>query len=277
MADTSDPKTLDMFPGTAKQEPEVKPEPAKDNPEQAEKPKRKRRNLKPKNSSTQFVKFRAMNCFEDVHEKILQGWMPLELAKFIQEDQKEYTDVNINSLVDVITNYRASLPPGTIIERRLPAFFNKAVEKLDKGIDEVKELEWVAKFQKKRLKIDGAIEKKINKLMPSMTQEVRVMIEALRALSDVKMDLGISKRQLGELTVDGNLVANVVNHYGKASIAKALNNPESRQKILGVAESFLALTAASEESDDDIIDATVINADGSVVMANKDDEEKPQE
>lgn len=221
---------------------------------ESELPKRKR--LRPVSRETKFVKFRAMNCFEDVHQKILDGWTPMELAKYIQDDQQEYTDITRDSMVAVINDYRSSLPPAELVERRMPAFFNRALEKLDQGVDEVKELEWVAKLQKKRLKIDNALEKKINKLMPSMTQEVRVMIEALRALADVKMDLGVSKRHLGELNVDTTLVANVVNHYGKASIAKVMANPESRQKVMGAAEAFLAL-AAAEAGTDDTEDAVI--------------------
>jgi hypothetical protein len=120
----------------------------------------------------------------------------------------------------------------------------------------VKELEWVAKLQKRRLKLDNKIEKKIQKLMPSMTQEVRVMIEALRALADVKMDLGLSKRHLGELNVDATLIADVTGRYGNASIAKVLQNPESRQKVMGAAEKFLAL-AASATAEDSPADTTV--------------------
>ena len=205
-----------------------------------------------------FSKLRAMKCFEEVHKCVVEGHGPTELARMIQEDRGEYTDAERITLINVLKEYRASIPPAELVNKRLPEEFNKAAAKLYKGVDEVKELEWLAKFQKRRLKIDGETEKKINKLLPTMTQEVRAHAEVLRSLADVKMDLGVSKRHLGEMTVDANLVAEVTGRYGKASIAKVLQSAESRQKLMGVAEKFLALAArdASGEDEEDIIDVT---------------------
>ena len=80
------------------------------------------------------------------------------------------------------------------------------------------------------------------------------MRECLQTLADVKMDLGLSKRHLGELNVDATLLADVVGRYGSPAVAKVLQNPQSRQKVMGVAEKFLALAASSE--DGNVVDVT---------------------
>jgi hypothetical protein len=200
-----------------------------------------------------FQKLRALRCFQEVHQKLVDGWGLTELAKWIQRDRREYTDVKRITLVHLLKDYRNSLPPGTLIERRMPSVFHKAAKRVKKGLDEVKELEDLVKFQKRRIRIDGGTEKKINKLLPTMTQEVRTLRECLQTLADVKMDLGLSKRHLGELNLDATLLADVVGRYGNPAVAKVLQDPQSRQKVMGVAEKFLALASSSEE-DGDVVD-----------------------
>lgn len=210
-----------------------------------------------------MTKFRAMKCFPEVHQHILEGWTPLEVAKFIQDDRKEYTDATRGTVVNNVKEYRASLPPGELIARRMPAVFNDAAKKLKEGVDEVQELEWLTRFQKRRLKIDGTTERKINKLLPSMTQEVRAHVEVLRTLSSVKMDLGLNKRHLGSIEVDATVVAGVVDKYGTSSVAKVLQNSASRQKVMGIAEKFMAL--AQHVANPEVEDGEVIEAEPSFV------------
>jgi hypothetical protein len=207
----------------------------------------------PVSRETGFQKLRSIKCFQEVHQKLVEGWGLTELAKWIQKDRQEYTDVKPITLVHLLKDYRNSLPPGTLIEKRMPNVFHKAAKRVKKGLDEVKELEDLVKFQKRRIKMEGNTERKIGKLLPTMTQEVRTMRECLATLADVKMDLGLSKRHLGELNVDATLLAEVVGRYGSPAVAKVLQNPQSRQKVMGVAEKFLAL-AASEAAK--VVDVT---------------------
>lgn len=215
--------------------------------------------IRPVSRATGSTKLRSLGCFEEVHKRILEGCDSASLARYIQEEQQEYLEATRASVVSAVNYYRSSLPPGELVSKKLPGAFNDAVKKLDKKIDEVKELEWLTKFQKRRLRIDGETEKKINKLLPSMTQEVRAHVEVLRTLASVKMDLGLNKRHLGSLEVDATLVAEVTERYGTANVAKVLQNSESRQKVMGVAERFLAL-AQREKTLGDEVEADVIDA-----------------
>jgi hypothetical protein len=210
--------------------------------------------VRPVSREPKFTKIRALNCFEEVHQRILSGEGATAIAKFIQEDEGEYLDATRASVVSALNYYRSTLPPGELVAKQLPGEFKNAVKKLNKAVDEVKELEWLTRFQKRRLRIDGAVESNIKKLLPTMTQEVRAHVEVLRTLASVKMDLGLNKRHLGSLEVDATLVADVVGRYGSSTVAKVLQSAESRQKVMGVAERFLAL-AQREMNDKDEADA----------------------
>jgi hypothetical protein len=213
--------------------------------------------VRPVSRATKFTKIRALDCFESVHQRILDGCDSPSIAKFIQEERGEYLDAARTTVISALNYYRSSLPPGELVAKRLPGAFNDAVKKLAKSVDEVKELEWLTRFQKRRLRIDGDTETKINKLLPTMTQEVRAHVEVLRTLASVKMDLGLNKRHLGSLEVDATLVADVMGRYGTASVAKVLQSPDSRQKVMGVAERFLALAQRemNETDSQNVVDA----------------------
>ena len=213
--------------------------------------------VRPVSREPKFTKIRALNCFESVHQRILDGCDSPSIAKFIQEEREEYLDAARTTVISALNYYRSSLPPGELVAKRLPGAFNDAVKKLHKTVDEVKELEWLTRFQKRRLRIDGDTETKINKLLPTMTQEVRAHVEVLRTLASVKMDLGLNKRHLGSLEVDATLVADVVGRYGTANVAKVLQSAESRQKVMGVAERFLALAQREAKDAETVITVEV--------------------
>jgi len=217
--------------------------------------------IRPVSRDARFAKLRSLKCFEEVHQQLREGQPPMVVAKFIQEDREEYQEVERATLVAALRYYRSTIPPGELVEQRLPAAFNTAAKKLRKGVDEVKELEWLSLFQKRRLRIDGETEKKINKLLPTMTQEVRAHVEVLRTLASVKMDLGVNKRHLGSLEVDATLVADVVGRYGTPGVGKVLQNSESRQKVMGIAEKFMALAAREASGEDDSEEAEVVEAE----------------
>lgn len=231
--------------------------------------------VRPISREPKFTKIRALKCFEAVHQRILDGGDSASLAKFIQEEQGEYLDASRASVVAALNYYRSSLPPGELVAKRLPGAFDAAVKKLHKSIDEVKELEWLTMFQKRRLRIDGKTEKQINKLLPTMTQEVRAHVEVLRTLASVKMDLGLNKRHLGSLEVDATLVADVVGRYGTANVAKVLQSAESRQKVMGVAERFLALAQRELHDAESESEAEAVVVEGAVTEPGAPPEPQP--
>jgi hypothetical protein len=174
-----------------------------------------------------------------VHDRVLAGWPVSAVASFIQKDRREYLDVSIEYLKDIVHSYRDSLPPGEVVSRRIPQFFMKAMDKVEEGLDELKELENLYRLQLGRIEIDLAIEKKIRKLVPTMTQEIREARNILESIAQLKMDLGLKDRHLGSVDVDAALVTDLKGKYGSESVSRVLGNPESVRKVLGLAEQFM--------------------------------------
>lgn len=199
--------------------------------------------VRPVHRETRFGKLRSLKCFDEVHRRICEGWGITDVARFIQDEQQEYVEITHDSLVQALKDYRASIPPALRAARTLPKAITAAVEEVTKGMDELTALEDLYAIQRQRIDIDGEVEKKIGKLIPTMTQEIRVAREILQSYADLKMDLGLSKRHLGQLDVDAKVVADVTGRYGKASVEKVMKSPESRRKVLGIAEKILQLAA----------------------------------
>jgi hypothetical protein len=212
--------------------------------------------IKPLSRETRFLRLRGLKCFQEVHQRLLEGWAPSKVAEFIQEECKEYTDVGRPSLESQLKEYRASLPPGDIVKERLPRFHAQQAEKVEEGFDELAEMEKLYKMQMKRIELDFKTEQNIGKLMPSMTQEMRAAREILSDIAQLKMDLGVNKRHLGEVDVRAKVIAEIGSRYD-ATVTKAMESPESRRKLLGLADKFLSLASGAT----DVEDAEIVSAE----------------
>lgn len=195
-----------------------------------------------RNGNVRFAKLKAMACFKDAHKRILEGWPLSQIAKFIQVDRKEYTDVTGPSLVSVLAEYRGTIPSGTLIKQPLSPIFNKAADTVEDGLDELAELDKLYEIQLKRINIDLANEEKIKKLLPSMTPEIRAAKDILMARAQLKMDLGLTDRHLGTAEVEVNVAADFAEKYGSAAVKQVLDSDESRRKLLGIAERVLSVS-----------------------------------
>lgn len=202
--------------------------------------------MRPTGRDEGFQKLRTMRCFNEVYERILAGWSMPELARFIQEDRNEYGQATRPGLVQVLQRFRDTIPPATLA-KRVPSIHQEAKVAADDGIDELKEFEKLFRMQMERIQIDVTNEKNIGTLMPKMTQEMRVAGELLGKIADLKMDLGVNTRQLGQ--VDAVVtIQNDVGKYGKESVKKVMENPEKRRKVLNMAERILALPSRTDKA-----------------------------
>jgi hypothetical protein len=59
------------------------------------------------------------------------------------------------------------------------------------------------------------------------------------------MDLGLSKRHLGKMDVEARLLADVAVQYNKPEVQNVLANPQSRKKVLGLAERLMSRAAVA--------------------------------
>jgi hypothetical protein len=207
------------------------------------------RRIRPLSRETRFLRIRGLKCFKEAHAQLLEGFTASKVADFIQKECKEYTDITTDSLVQQLSEYRASLPKGEVVQARIPRFFEKAAETVTEEFNSLAELKRLYKMQMERIEIDLKIEKSMGKLMPqSMTQEMRAAREILHDISELEMDLGLHQRKLGQVDIEARVVSDVASRYDDA-VGKAMESPESRRKLLGIAERFLSLASGENTID----------------------------
>jgi hypothetical protein len=226
--------------------------------------------IKPHNRVAKFQNLRRLGCFEEVHDRIIRGWPISEVARFIQDDQQEYGNVTRASLITILHDYRKSLPPGDLVRNTVPGAVMNAVQQVEEGVDEISALEKLYRLQMQRIGIDHEIEKNAKKLFPSMTQEIKAAKDILGELAQLKMDLGLADRHLGKLDVEST-ATEVSLRYGNENVAKVLNNPESRQRLLGLVRGVVQLEKAKREEDGQDGETFLVDSDG--LELNMDDEE----
>ena len=206
-----------------------------------------RRRIRPVSRETRFLRLRSLKCFKEAHERLVEGFSASTVAEYIQQERKEYTDITPQSLEAQLTEYRASLPKGEFVQKQAPRFFEKAAKGVEEGFDALSEMRKLYKIQIERIEIDLTHERGMKKLMPqSMTQEMRAAREILHDIAELEMDLGVNQRNLGKVDIEARVVSDVASRYDPA-VGEAMKSPESRRKLLGIAERFLSL-ASGENS-----------------------------
>jgi hypothetical protein len=221
--------------------------------------------VKPKSRKGGYQKLRNLGCFEEMKARMLRGWPLKQLARFIQDDNGELEDMPIGALCGTLANFRKTLPPGefanppgecpTVVKERMTPHHERAIERMKESLDEVEELEKLFRLQMERVKIDNTHEKDNEKLLPSMTQEIRLAKEILESSAQLKMDLGIEKRHLGSIEASTRIVDEIGSKYGTDAVAKVLEDPKSVHRVRALANKFL-LTSGSGENVEELLRAS---------------------
>jgi hypothetical protein len=212
--------------------------------------------VKTEQRETQFKALRELESFEAVRDRLLAGWTIASLVHFIHEELEEGKEIAPTALFQMLERYRKTIPPadfvsqqppGDLVQQRMSKVHQRAIKKLKEGLNELDELQSLYETQLERIEIDLTAEKKNGKLFPSMSQEVRIAKELLESSSRLKHELGLTKKQLGQLDVEARFVQDAKGKFGNASVQRVLQNPEQRRRVLGLAERFLALQPGEEE------------------------------
>jgi len=212
---------------------------------------RKRRTRKKKKKPNFTSRLKGLDCFEQVHERIVNGWRTTDVVRFIQEEKGEYTDAKPATVARAISEYAKEIPPSQMVRSVAPSTHTKAVTQITEGLDVLRELEELFRLQQKRIQIDATTEKNINKLFKSTVREVKEARAILQAYAQVQMDFGITKRNLGVLEVDQQ-GPQISLSFAQAApaFAEVAESPKSRQKALGLVHRMLALAAKKAEEDE---------------------------
>ena len=200
-----------------------------------------------------YGRFKSARCFAEIDRRIRLGVTLDELVKAVQEEFKELTDTTPKYLKKLIKRYRRSIPAVELIGADNAALARTVAKKISNTLDELAELEKLYSIQANRIDIDYRNETNIQKLLPQTGNEIFIAAKLLKQSVDLKMDLGLIKKQLGTLELTGQLAADIGNRYGQDSIGKVVSDPDSRRKVLGLAEKIMALTAKSGDDAMDIL------------------------
>jgi hypothetical protein len=205
-------------------------------------------------------------CFDEVERRVRMGWSAPDLVKFIQEDSQELTHLSSAYVRKMVDEFRRTIPPAELlITTQNTTVAMHAAQKVANGMEELAKLSELYDLQMDRIKIDVENEKKINKLFQTTGREIFYAMKILKQTSDLKMDLGLAKRQLGEVSVSGSAAVQISDRYTDG-VGKVMADPDGRRKVLGMVEALMALSAkanldateivrsATEFVGDDVID-----------------------
>lgn len=210
-------------------------------------------------SDKRFNKLKAMKCFQEMHTNVCGGWPIRELARWIQEEKREYSEITRNSLITILTEYRNALPPVEVLNNEALPIMERASEQLENGLNTLDEMEKLYRIQMARVVMDHKIETAIGKSLKDLGNEMRVARELLVSYEELRMDLGLAKRHLGQIDIDAKMTADISAAYSP-QIAEGVDDAQSRQKLLAVSEKMLRLLGSSGAGDlldrSEVIDVT---------------------
>lgn len=221
-----------------------------DNQKPKEPPPRKPR-IRPVSRITdsKYVKLRQSPVFPEIDRRLRLGWSPLDLAHALHDEFDEFTDTSLKYLRKLITRYKNTIPALEIAKTINPLAAHNALRKVEKGLNELDEIEGLYKRQMARISIDEANEQKIGKLLPDTANEFVVAMKLLKQSSELKMDLGLVKRQVGAVEITGRIAADITENYSNNTIGKIIADPTARKKLLGLADKILAIGAKPDQID----------------------------
>lgn len=215
----------------------------------------KRPRIKPVSriTSSTYARLRSASFFPEIDRRLRLGWSCMDLARAIQEEFNDFKDTPVKYLRKLLDRYRSSIPPAELSMVSQDSYISRtATRKVAAGIDELAELERLYAMQMARIDIDIKNENTISKLLNTTGNEIYIAMKILKQSADLKMDLGLTKRQLGAVEVTGQMAAEIGARHGDESIGKAIADPNSRRKVLHIAERIMAL---SERAGIDVVSA----------------------
>jgi hypothetical protein len=165
----------------------------------------------------------------------------------------------------MIDDYRKSIPPAELlITTQNTAVAMNSAQRLNNGMYELEKLNELYDLQMERIKIDVDNEKKINKLFNTTGREIFYAMKILNQASELKMNLGIAKRQLGEVSVAGQGAIQIGDRYNEG-VGKVMADPDSRRKVLGMVEALMTISAKANLDAAEIVRSAASYVPGNVI------------
>jgi len=207
-----------------------------------------------------YAKIKALRCKDDLDRMLRAGYPVPKIAKWLQEEMGEYTDVTPESLVSTLSRYRNDMPKADMMVARNPNVATRARKAVVEGLDELDELEGLYRDARERIKLGMRIERGRKKRgkqgavppmhNPKLTQDFAVALQILARRHDIKMDLGMQRgaQQQPGINLDPEVTEKLEQKYGP-EVAAAMKSPESRAKVLSIVDQLKKRAAAKEAAE----------------------------
>jgi hypothetical protein len=219
-----------------------------------------------KRRSAAFIGIKKLRCYEEVVERLIAGFPCDDVARYIQEEQSEYLHATPRSLGEVLRRYVAKeIAPAAIVERHLPAYVVNATKEFSDRLLDLQRLEMAYQVALYRLEAAHAIERRTGKVNPKVDKHLRRVVEVVRQMHDIKMDLGLTgERDLSTPIYTEERVAEIRTRYGDGA-ARAFADPVQRAQVLGLLKRVKRL--AGREDLEEVMPVEVSGPDGKQIDA----------
>ena len=199
------------------------------------------------------TKFHALECYPELRAKVTQGVPIPEVARWLQDEKKQYIDVTRESLTRMLYRFKQRIPPAerqTISPRAAQELLDKERERIEFKVQPVKELEKLYLKQMERIAIDTAHEKEIGKLFGSTSNEMRLAMDMLVKLQSLQVEAVGDPGSAGAGKGAGDqqqFSMTLAMHATRPGVQQVVQSAESRRKVLGVARTMVAFLGGGDD------------------------------
>lgn len=176
-----------------------------------------------------------------------EGHTLKRVARFIQQERKEMLEYTERGVIGRLCDYRKSLPPAVRAAAVVPGQIARVLAEVTKRMDECAELQGVFALQIKRVERFAALEEADDKMNPGLGKEVEIAAALVVKHAQLRMDLGLVPKQLGQLQVSVGTTLQAM-----TPAERVMQSPESRHRVLGFVNRINALAAAGYDLEDEI-------------------------
>lgn len=197
-----------------------------------------------------FARIKALRCYTEVVERLVAGFPCPDVARYIQEEEGEYTDVKRSSLCEHLRDYVNSEVASTdLIAPRLPHLVIKAAKEFGERLEDLRRLERTYEVALYRIDLAHGMERRTGTIDPDVDRHIKGMVDLISQMHAIKMDLGLTgSRDLGTLTVSAERLREIQERYGDGA-ARAFADPVQRAQVLGLLKRVLRLQGRQDVID----------------------------
>lgn len=194
-----------------------------------------------------FDRLKHLKCFQELHQKIVDGWPLREVARWVQLEQEESTDIGFESLVSILGRYRQHIKPITPIRDVMPASLGKKMAEVEKKLDELEALAELYEIQKARIDMDHTLEKQFKKSLNTVGNDIRIAKEIAEASVKLKVEMGVIEKKPIKVETDLTVSLGLRDKPGLVDekVQQVLDDPQKRTRLLRMAKQLLS-TASND-------------------------------